>query len=429
MSIKRPPALISFEHMSREEVFEYLPYSRIVDDKGRYLPWDDFRHRISSRKRADIAWTFTRLAREGSMQKIDYRNESGVQAGYCLIPVLQEACELVDKHATGQALEQCRKRLQSVDVALEHLQMDEAITSSQLEGASTTTRVARDLLQSGRKARTEDEQMIVGNARLMQAITMNLNEPLSVGLIRHFHNTGMAGINDELYTPGELRTSDDIFIADYQGDIVHRPPTAALLDERLEGVCRWYNDNDTYIHPLIRACMLHFMLAHEHPFNDGNGRTSRALFYWSMLKSGYDAFKYVSISRLLYGAQNKYAYSYQHTETDNMDLTYFLVYQAEIVSRAVREFLGYVENLIERRTSTDRKLFASGALARLSQRQVTLINIMLTDPEQVFTAALVSERLGVSDNTARNDLKALVREGLAIEKKRNDQQTIYQAAR
>ena len=55
------------------------------------------------------------------------------------------------------------------------------------------------------------------------------------------------------------------------------------------------------------------MLAHEHPFRDGNGRTSRALFYWYMLKSGYDVFKYISISRLLHAAPVKYAASYQYT--------------------------------------------------------------------------------------------------------------------
>lgn len=87
---------------------------------------------------------------------------------------------------------------------------------------------------------------------------------------------------------------------------------------------------------MVRACILHFMLAHEHPFRDGNGRTSRALFYWYMLKSGYDVFKYISISRLLHAAPVKYAASYQYTESDGMDLTYFLEYQAGVIKRALQ---------------------------------------------------------------------------------------------
>jgi hypothetical protein len=42
-----------------------------------------------------------------------------------------------------------------------------------------------------------------------------------------------------------------------------------------------------FIHPVMRAITLHFWLAYDHPFCDGNGRTARALFYWSMLKQGY----------------------------------------------------------------------------------------------------------------------------------------------
>lgn len=82
---------------------------------------------------------------------------------------------------------------------------------------------------------------------------------------------------------------------------------------------------------MVKARTLHFMIAHERPFRDGDGRTSRALFYWFMLKSGYKAFKYISISSLLHAVPVKYAQSYQYTETDGMDLTYFLKYQSGVI--------------------------------------------------------------------------------------------------
>ena len=54
-----------------------------------------------------------------------------------------------------------------------------------------------------------------------------------------------------------------------------------------------------FIHPVMRAITLHFWLAYDHPFCDGNGRTARALFYWSMLKQGYWLFEFISISSVI----------------------------------------------------------------------------------------------------------------------------------
>lgn len=426
MAIKAPPALIPLSEITGEQHEQYQQYSRLLDDKGRYLPWNEFQYRVEKGADPVLAWSFTRRARHSAMQFIEYANANGQQAGFNKTPAMSEICELVDKYATAQALNQQRERLQGIGAALSQLQLDEAITSSQLEGANTTTLVARNMLETGRKPRTESEQMIVGNARLMAEISDRLDEPLTISLIRHFHSVGMGGIDDEKYTPGAFRTTDDIVIADYDGNIVHQPPAAEQISERLNQVCAWINaDGGNYVHPLIRACILHFMIAHEHPFRDGNGRTSRALFYWYMLKNGYEAFRYISISSLLYAAPVKYAHSYQYTETDGMDLTYFLEFQGGIIHRALDKFYEHIHTIVKRRAYVDQLLFESGALSRLTPRQVTLVNIMLADADKSVTAAQISESLGISDNTARNDLRALVREGIAEEKRLNGQQTAY----
>ncbi|WP_312670146.1 Fic family protein [Pseudescherichia sp.] len=425
MAIKKVPAPVPFSQLSGRELEAYQHYNRVTDGKGRYLPFEEFQYRIKKGEDVTIAWTLTRLARNAALQRIDYHNEAGEPAGFNITPAIYEVCELADKHATALALSEQIERLRGAGAELSQLRFEEPITSSQLEGANTTTLVARNMLESGRAPRTEDEQMIAGNARLMAEIPELAEEGLTLGLIRKLHAIGMGGINDKKYRPGEFRETDDVVIADYDGNIVHQPPRAAALAARLQNICDWLNRKDAYIHPLIRACILHFMIAHEHPFRDGNGRTSRALFYWYMLKSGYDAFKYISISQLLHAAPVKYAHSYQYTETDGMDLTYFLEYQASTIGRALRVYLEHIETITNRSAMIDRRLFESGALRRLTSRQVTLLNVMLSTPRKAYTAADVSELLGVSDNTARNDLRAVVREGFALEKRANDQKTVY----
>ena len=426
--IKPPPKVIPLSAIASEQLAAHYHYHQVIDGKGRYLPFDEFQHRL---KRADIpvvAWSLTRSARDAAMMTIPWFSERQQQAGFNITPAMSQACAMVDTHTTRLALQAQHEPLRAARHFLEPLDLEEPISSSQLEGAATTTLVARKMLESGRTARTEDEQMILGNARLMAEIPHHFDEPLSVGLIRQFHAAGMQNINDQKYQPGKLRVTDDVGIPDYNGNITHQPPAAEDLEERLEAVCDWYNRVEgPYIHPLIRSCMLHFMLAHEHPFNDGNGRTARALFYWSMLRYGYDAFRFISISSLLHAAPVKYAHSCQYTESDGMDMTYFLDYQAQIVSRAIERYRGYIAEVTDRRNAVERVLLASGVIRELTSRQWALAGIVLISPGKIFTAAEISAALGVSDNTARADLRQLERVGIVNASKTNRQLTGYAA--
>lgn len=57
---------------------------------------------------------------------------------------------------------------------------------------------------------------------------------------------------------------------------------------------------------MLRAILLHFWLAYDHPFEDGNGRTARSLFYWYMRTQGYWLVEYLLISNILRKAPAQY---------------------------------------------------------------------------------------------------------------------------
>ena len=103
---------------------------------------------------------------------------------------------------------------------------------------------------------------------------------------------------------------------------------------------------------MVRSIVLHFWLAYDHRFVDGNGRTARALFYWSMLRSDYWLAQYISISSILRQAPAQYAMSFLHTESDDNDLTYFIIYQLRVIERAIES----LKNYLTRKMREDRKL-------------------------------------------------------------------------
>lgn len=99
-----------------------------------------------------------------------------------------------------------------------------------------------------------------------------------------------------------------------------------------------------------------------------------------------------------------------------------------IIHRATTRLLQHVDNLVARTARIDLFLYKSGRLSRLSGRQVTLLNITLAEPGKKYSTAGVAEALGVSDNTARNDLRTLARENLLTEISENDLKTVFKVS-
>jgi Fic family protein len=87
--------------------------------------------------------------------------------------------------------------------------IEEAITSSQLEGAATTREVAKEMLRSGRSPQDRNERMILNNFHVMQRIRELRNEPLTPELILVMHQIVSKGTLDEPGAAGRLRRANE----------------------------------------------------------------------------------------------------------------------------------------------------------------------------------------------------------------------------
>ncbi|MBV9791037.1 MAG: Fic family protein [Chloroflexi bacterium] len=170
--------------------------------------------------------------------------------------------------------------------------MEEAIASSQLEGAATTRQMAKQMLRSGRKPRNHHEQMIYNNWITVQYLRANRAMRLTPESLCEIHAMITEETMKDPKDSGRIRTRDDI-VVDYCGETVHHPPPSMLLPQRVEALCDFANNDeqDRWIHPVIKATILHFWIGYDHPFVDGNSRTARAIFYWYLLSRGYWLFR------------------------------------------------------------------------------------------------------------------------------------------
>lgn len=443
--VKKPPFqgmspaqawMAAYQDIAKNEpdkLTDYMSYHRIVDSQGRYQHFDKFRFRVSPELNADWAWAILRFARAQQLAPLIYLGEPATVCHYLFTPSIQQALSMVDRYTSASALDLMSSRIgekkQLTSYLLRDLLEDEAISSSQLEGAATTTVVAKEMIKHKRKPRTADEKMILGNFKMMNYAWEQRHQALSLDLIEQMHLIGTEGIDDDKYTPGQFRRTDNIVVVKNE-EVVHQPPLAKGLKQRINQLINWVNqchddaEHDIYVHPLIKAITLHFAIGYEHPFRDGNGRVARGLFYWYMFKCDYTAFRYIAISALLKKAPVQYGTSYLYTETDGMDLTYFIDYQSRIILRAIKAFLDTYHNIRVEREQFERWLWDSGLYKKLSDKQRELFNVAKDDHQRTFTIREVEENFACSYNTAAAILNGLVNLGI-FDKRKNKREWHY----
>lgn len=388
---------------------------------GRYRHWEKLRFLTPpSGLTSEEWWALIKLARTLQRRPVPLTDSSDRPFTISTPDPCLELLSRIDRELTGTiAVDEPILNQSTRDRYLFSSLIEEAISSSQIEGAVTTRVIAKELLQSRRRPRDRSETMIANNYAAMSRIREIQKEPLSVALLHELQRIVTDQTLDDTTSAGRLRRPDErIVVLDTRDNVVlHDPPPAKQLPDRMEALCRFANGETPkgFMHPVVRASILHFWLAYDHPFVDGNGRTARALFYWSMLRSGYWLTEFISISSIVAEARGRYRRAFLYTETDDNDLTYFVLWQLSVVIAAaerLRAFLGRKTKEIE---------FVEARLKRsreLNQRQLALLAHAHRHADAEYSAQIHAASHGVSLQTARTDLDSLVSRRLLKRTKR-----------
>jgi len=288
--------------------------------------------------------------------------------------------------------------------------MEEAISSSQIEGANTTRKVAKEMIQNEQKPKTKSEHMILNNFITMKHIVKHKNEIIIPEKILQIHKLISFKTLDKKGEEGFFRKNDDIHVVNFSNsEIIYTPPLEKELKTLIKDFCTFFNEDDEkdFMHPIIKGCILHFMMGWIHPFTDGNGRTARAIFYWFMLKKGYWLTEYLSISRIIKDTKIKYEKAYIYTEADENDLSYFITYHLKTMEKAYDALKVYIDR-------KQKEVFQAAKFMKIpgvNDRMAQILKIMYDDGERILTIKEMESRFMVSNYTARMDLKALVELG------------------
>ncbi len=420
-----PDVSLVLGRLSANEIIHAMQSQESSLVGGRYLHWDELRHREPPEGvDHETWWAVLRTARQGQLRSLPLMDSNGAPLQFSVPEPVLRHLSPIDKGAAGEILFPKQVVNSSDrDRYIVNSLIEEAITSSQLEGACTTRVVAEEMLREGRDPTGRDELMIFNNYRAMEWVREHKKASLTPDLLLELHRLVTEGTLENPEDAGSLRERDDVRVVDHRDQtILHQPPPASDLPERLERLCAFANGTEAdepFVPPVLRAILLHFMVGYDHPFVDGNGRTARALFYWSMARQGYWLMEYLSISHVIKRAPSQYARAFLYCETDRNDTTYFILHQLRVIREAIESLHDYLARKISEQKDTEQLLRRSRAFrGQLNHRQLALLSHALKHPGYDYLIEGHQRSHDVSYATARSDLLKLAEAGLLEKTKR-----------
>ncbi len=418
MDMKYLHAIPNFEELLSKYPGQILKLSQLArmetNRTDAYRSWEEIRYRsgpdgISSEE----WWLGIKFNRLQARQLIPLKNNKGKPFNYAINNLIIKQLHFIDCMSGGVLSSDASTALPKKDKTnyLVSSLIEESIMSSILEGASVTRSDAKAMLRENRAPKDIGEQMIVNNYRTMRQIINWKDEPLSPELLLSLHKLMTEGTLSNREREGKWRqTSDNVRVEEeFSGEIIHLPPPAEKVPELIKDLCNFANNEDEnyYLHPVLKAVILHFWLAYVHPFTDGNGRTARALFYWIMLKNNFWLFEYITISNEIRKKKNgkSYYYSFLYTERDDEDLNYFICDQLLTIAGAITSFHNYIR---DKKKEQEALLTNLNSHLNLNSRQKQLLSSMLKDADMLVTFESHANYFRVARQTARTDLLSLV---------------------
>jgi Fic family protein len=354
------------------------------------------------------------MARQSNQVRIPaFVGEPGEAFWYCRLSEIDQATHQLDRDDSArEMIEAIHDDAARWDYRRDQL-IEEAINSSVLEGARLSTRAAaKALIREGRAPLDVGERMVLNNYNAMQRLLDLKDKRLTLEDLLEIHRVLAEGALEQENAAGRLRyASENVRVEDSMtGTVWFTPPPADSLQERLARMLEFANEEgeQPFMHPVLRAIVLHFWLAYLHPFVDGNGRMARALFYWQMLRSGYDTAQYLSISGPIETSRRSYYLAFAHTETDHGDLTYFVLHQLKVLRRATNDLR---EHLRERSQRLKQLADAVSTAETLNHRQQNALVLSIRNPHIGVTVHGHKNAHAVTYITARKDLQELVEQG------------------
>ncbi|MDB2550258.1 Fic family protein [Rickettsiales bacterium] len=295
---------------------------------------------------------------------------------------------------------------QTINRLTSSLIVTSAGSSNRIEGNKLTDNQVEKLYKNLniQKFKTRDEQEVAGYIEVLQEILANYqNIKISESIILGFHDQMLKYSDKDLRHKGGYKFGQNrVEAKDHEGNLVgviFDPTPPYLVKKEIQELVEWYNycKNEGQKHPLILISNFIFEYLAIHPFQDGNGRTSRLLTNLMLLQSGYNFTNIVSHEKLIENNKADYYLALNKTQktwkSENEDISKWLLFFLKIVNGQAQKALDILKG------ETIEYL--------LSEKQLHLWNWALSLDKKEFSRKDAIEETGFPARTVESIIKKL----------------------
>lgn len=326
-----------------------------------------------------------------------------------------------------------------LDALLRNIVTSSAIEGEQLNADSVRSSLARRL---GLEAPgvTPVSRRSEGLAELMLDATRNCAAPLDLARLLQWHQWLFPDQDDALpgyrIRVGALRGDEPMQVVSGRLDrqTVHfEAPPREGLEQQVDAFLDWFacSAADTTLDPLLRAGIAHFWFVTVHPFEDGNGRLTRAITDLALAQAEHQSIRFYTMAASILDDRNGYHRVLEASQRGELDITEWLAWFLQTLLRSLQQAQARIDRVLAKA-----RFWQQNRQHALLSEQVKVLNRLLDgnllahDARGGFAHGISAGQYqavaGVSKATASRHLADLVDKGCLVKLPGGGRSTRYQ---
>ena len=258
----------------------------------------------------------------------------------------------------------------------------------------------------------EPSHYVEGVVEMMMDATGKYDQPLTDDRLFGWHNclfpTGRSGM--EVINVGKYRIDPMEVVSGTLGreKVHYRAPEADAVPSEMKQFLDWFNADSTP-KDYVKSAVAHFWFVSIHPFDDGNGRISRAIADMALSQADDSSLRFFSISRQINKDKRKYNAILERCQKGGCDITLWIDWYLDCMSRAIDSAGEMLSSILDKSV-----FWQTHSQVVVSDRQKSALNIYLDGYSGKLTVKNWAKQVKVSDDTAARDVKDLVGKGVLV---------------
>lgn len=290
----------------------------------------------------------------------------------------------------------------------------ELVRSSEIEGEKMNMEEVRSSIARRLGIETAGlvsvSRYVDGVVEMQLDATQNYDKPLTHDRLFGWHNvlfpTGMSGLYR--IDVGKYRSGDMQVVSGAMGKerVHYQAPSAERVPVEMNRLIEWVN-SDEGIDAVLKAAIVHLWFVSIHPFDDGNGRITRALTEMLLARSEKCRKRFYSISAAIKDSQKEYYDVLEHTQHGDGEITEWLLWFLDCFGQALNSAEDTVSSVLRKAEFWEHHREVS-----VNERQRKLLNMQFDGFFGKLTSSKWAKIAKCSSDTALNDINDLITKGI-----------------